>query len=65
MGKENYFYGMAIRPASFNTHPRDGLKSIMSGYGAYWNVLKYDRKLTDEEISHYGLTELRKEEEIK
>lgn len=49
-----YKYGMRLRPYSIGCQPMDGLVSVMVD-NRYWNILIYDRKLTDQEISDYEL----------
>lgn len=62
-----YYYGMRLRPAAPGAQPKDGLVQVEphDGYVGrkakqlhgrdYWNVLKYSRPLTDDEISSYDL----------
>lgn len=49
-----YKYGMRLRPYSIGCQPMDGLVEVMVD-NRYWNILIYDRKLTDQEISDYEL----------
>ena len=49
-----YKYGMRLRPFSIGCQPMDGLVEIMID-NRYWNILIYDRKLTDQEVSDYEL----------
>lgn len=49
-----YKYGMRLRPFSIGCQPMDGLVEVMVD-NRYWNILIYDRKLTDQEVSDYEL----------
>lgn len=51
-----YRYGMRLRGFSIGCQPKDGLRDIEGDKtGRYWNILGYDRKLTDEECRDYEL----------
>lgn len=51
-----YLYGMPERPFAPMCQPMDGLTDWKeSSDGRYYNVLKYNRKLTDIEIWGYEL----------
>lgn len=49
-----YKYGMRLRPYSIGCQPMEGLVEVMVD-NRYWNILIYDRKLTDQEVSDYEL----------
>jgi hypothetical protein len=49
-----YKYGMRLRPFSIGCQPMDGLVKVCLTTG-YWNILIYNRKLTDQEVSDYEL----------
>ena len=51
---KSYKYGMRLRPFSIGCQPMDGLVEVMVD-NRYWNILIYDRKLTDQEVSDYEL----------
>lgn len=50
----NYYYGMRLRGFSIGTFPKDGFVDVMKDNvykdREYYDVLKYDRKLTEEEL---------------
>lgn len=47
-------YGMRLRGYSPGCQPMDGLVEVMDDK-RYWNILIYNRKLTDQEVSDYEL----------
>lgn len=47
-------YGMRLRGYSPGCQPMDGLLFVMDDK-RYWNILIYNRKLTDQEVSDYEL----------
>lgn len=49
-----YKYGMRLRPFSLGCQPKDGLLFVRDD-NRYWNILIYNRKLTDQEVSDYEL----------
>lgn len=52
-------YGMRLRGFSPGCQPREGLlygEDDISG--KYWDILVYDRKLTEKELSEYDLEEI-------
>ena len=49
-----YKYGMRLRPYSLGCQPKNGLVSVYLD-NRYWNILIYNRKLTDQEVSDYEL----------
>lgn len=55
MSKE-YFYGMRLRGFSIGAQPIKGLiKREDSSSGRYHDILVYDRKLTEKELTDYEL----------
>lgn len=56
-----YRYGFLLRPPGLGCQPRDGLVSTLAEEDAdidgtpLWGWAIYDRRLTDEEVSHYDL----------
>ena len=51
-----YYYGMRLRGFSPGCQPKEGLMTIQEDpNGKYWDVLIYDRKLTNEEVRDYEL----------
>lgn len=49
-------YGMRLRGFSIGCQPMEGLDHAEEDpTGKYWNILFYNRKLTDEEMSDYSL----------
>lgn len=58
-----YIYGMRLRPFGIGCQPMEGYierRDAETG-SRYWDRVVYDRRLTDEEISHYSLDFLGKE----
>lgn len=56
-----YTYGMRLRGYSIGCQPRDGFVAADDDCLAeYHNILYYDRKLSDEEISNFDLDYLGK-----
>lgn len=47
-------YGMRLRPFSIGCQPMQGLEKVEDD-SKYWNILTYNRKLTEEEIRDYEL----------
>lgn len=61
-----YYYGMKYRGFSPGAQPKKGLIGrIENNETEYYDVIDYDRKLTDEEISNYELEEIIMDEEPK
>lgn len=58
-----YRYGMRLRGFSPFCQPMQGLREVKEGFGRYWNVLEYRRKLTAAEMRDYELDELGEEDE--
>ena len=50
-----YLYGMRLRPAGPGAQPMKGLLRIAPGGGQYYDLLIYDRPLTEQELSDYEL----------
>lgn len=51
-----YRYGMKYRGFSIGCQPRNGfLERSDDPTGRYYDILAYDRQLTDEEIKNYEL----------
>ena len=56
-----YVYGMRLRGFSPGCQPMDGLDAVMEGNKKYYNILIYDRELTDEEVRDYELDRIPEE----
>lgn len=52
---KEYVYGMRLRGFSPGCQPMEGLKERRDGGTQYHDLLVYNRKLTDKEISDYEL----------
>ena len=50
-----YKYGMRIRGFSIGCQPEGVVEREDDTTGRYWDVIIYDRKLTDDEVEHYSL----------
>lgn len=51
-----YLYGMRLRGFSPGCQPMNGLKRSEQDYsGKYWDLLVYDRELTEKELRDYEL----------
>lgn len=51
-----YLYGMRLRGFSIGCQPRNGfLEHRNDTSGKYWDVIAYNRKLTDSELTNYDL----------
>lgn len=59
-----YLYGMRARPVSPGAQPQGILAFYPPSmqYPQYWNVIVYDRQLTEAEISDYELDFIRAKE---
>lgn len=52
-------YGMRLRGFSIGCQPKDGfIRREDDQTGRYWDIIIYDRPLTDDETSHYSLDRL-------
>ena len=58
-------YGMKSRGFSIGCQPMDGLIERQDANGltgnngrVFWDILVYDRELTDDEIRHYSLEKI-------
>lgn len=52
-----YKYGMRLRGFSIGCQPKDGfVERSDDPSGQYYDILAYDRPLTDAEIENYDLT---------
>lgn len=56
-----YKYGMRIRGFSIGCQPAGVVKRIDDPVGKYWDIIFYERKLTEEELRHYSLDDLGEE----
>ena len=55
-----YKYGMRLRGFSPGCQPMEGLLRREDDItGKFWDVIVYDRPLTENEIKHYSLTEVK------
>lgn len=51
-----YKYGMRLRGFSIGCQPKEGfVRREDDPSGKYWDMIIYDRKLTDEEKEHFSL----------
>lgn len=50
-----YKYGMRLRGFSLGCQPMKGFIDREDGGSKYWDILVYDRKLTEEEVRDYEL----------
>lgn len=56
-----YRYGMRLRGFSPGCQPKEGLlRREDDPTGKYWDILVYDRILTDQEVRSYELDPLKK-----
>ena len=54
-----YKYGMRLRPFSIGCQPKDGfVEREDDPTGKYWDVIIYDRPLTEKELENYELDDL-------
>ena len=56
-----YTYGMRLRGFSPGCQPKGVLRREDDPSGKYWDLLVYDRKLTDKELADYELNFIREE----
>lgn len=60
--KKIYYYGMRLRGFSIGCQPKNGFVERMDDTtGKYYDVLIYNRKLTDEELRNYELDFIKEE----
>jgi hypothetical protein len=51
-----YKYGMRLRGCAIGTQPKDGfIEREDDPLGDYWDIIVYDRPLTDKELKDYDL----------
>lgn len=54
-----YKYGMRLRGFSIGCQPMNGFVERKDDEsGKYWDIIVYDRELTEEEVRHYSLDKL-------
>lgn len=52
-------YGMRLRGFSIGCQPMNGfVYRVDDPTGKYWDILVYNRELTDDEVRHYSLDRL-------
>ena len=52
-------YGMRLRGFSIGCQPKEGfIRREDDPTGRYWDIIIYDRPLTDDETRHYSLDRL-------
>lgn len=56
-----YTYGMRLRGFSPCCQPKGVLRREDDPSGKYWDLLVYDRKLTDKELADYELNFIRED----
>jgi len=55
-----YFYGMKLRGFSPGCQPKEGLiERLDDPTGKYWDILVYNRPLSDAELYMYDLSNLK------
>lgn len=60
-GREYYYYGMRLRGFSIGCQPKNGIVQVLDDQtNTYYDILVYDRKLTEKEVADYELDELEK-----
>lgn len=58
--KKEYRYGMRLRGFSPGCQPMNGLlRTEEDPLGDYWDILVYDRELTESEVKSYELDRLK------
>ena len=59
-----YKYGMKLRGFSIGCQPKQGFVERQDdNTGEYYDIIVYDRKLTDEEITKFELVDLNEQED--
>lgn len=54
--KKHYIYGMRLRPFGIGCQPKDGFLRRMDDVELkYWDIIIYDRELTEKEMFYYDL----------
>lgn len=53
-----YKYGMRLRGFSPGAQPKEGFMERQDGTGRYWDILVYNRPLTEQELADYELDDL-------
>ena len=56
-----FLYGMRLRGFSPGAQPKGVINRYDDPTGKYWDIIQYDRKLTDEEVRQYSLDFLGKD----
>lgn len=57
---DRYYYGMKMRGFSLGCQPKDGfVERLDDRHGDYYDIIAYDRPLTDREIEDYELEPIR------
>ena len=56
--KEKFFYGMRLRGFSPGCQPRGCIEYLEDPSGQYYNIIVYERKLTEKELLDYELDEV-------
>lgn len=60
--KKEYRYGMRLRGFSPGCQPMNGLiRREDDPFGEYWDILIYNRRLTDREVMDYELEEIKEQ----
>lgn len=59
-----YVYGMRLRGFSPGCQPMDGLDAVVEWNKKYYNILIYNRELTDEEVRDYELDRIPEEGDV-
>lgn len=50
-----YLYGMRLRGFSIRCQPSVAVERMDDTSGKYWDIIAYNRKLTDSELTAYDL----------
>ena len=58
-----YLYGMRLQGFSIGCQPSGVVERMDDASGKYWDIIAYDRKLTDSEITGYDLDYIGDDEE--
>lgn len=58
-----YLYGMRVRGCSIGTQPKEGFCERRDDENEkYWDIIVYDRELSEEECHYYSLDFIKKED---